>query len=796
MPKTVPPGSVVIPGIGEFVANAVPDPFDERDFEYRPRLQVLPAEMDQRDTSRRRVVLEQKGSSCTGHAVAAVINTVLAQSNGRRRIPRISPYMLYYLARRYDEFPGEEDEGSSLRGAFKGWFHHGVTREEDWTEDPLPDLDDPAFIALSRNCPLGAFYRVNPFRLDDVQSAISELSAIAVSGVIHQGWVTPTIVQRRNGKPLHVIHRAVDARTLGGHAFALVGYNEIGFLVQNSWGSSWGKDGYATLPYEDWLDSAYDAWVARPGVPSTPFASGRTRTAVATGGDFATAPGPDLRRLKAHVVNLGNNGKLSDRGRFVTTPQQVQGAFEHMERWHDFWIERGASTSRHIVIYTHGALVGEQAGLELAQRQLNWWLNNGVYPLTIVWQSGPGESLFSQLTDLVGGRLPFGGLGFDLVEQFDRLVEKVARSNLRWLWDEMKENARAASKPADGADANLPGGTLLVRHLADYVKRHGADKVEIHLVGHSAGSILLAELVQRLADQQVTAQTMALLAAAIRVDEFARDILPHIGADKTIDRFATFAMTDQRELDDVCGQGDIDVYHKSLLYLVSRALERRNPADGNGSSNGAFEVPILGMERFFDHALDGNGGETLSAALQRVQGQAFFAPSSLPSDGRSDAKSHGGFDDDRQTMTSVIMQMLDVMDPALVREFQPHAPLENAEHVPTSGTLTAVRSSAERALRSRAGTADVTPPPMAAGGPGEPAQSTVETHPPGESPLTETAAAPTEQPEAPSQEGLPLEVADAPKSGSPILDVLQASGYKVIDAPSGADGAKPAAPDQ
>jgi hypothetical protein len=70
---------------------------------------------------------------------------------------------------------------------------------------------------------------------------------------------------------------------------------------------------------------------------------------------------------------------------------------------------------------------------------------------------------------------------------------------------------------------------------------------------------------------------------------------------------------------------------------------------------------------------------------------------------------------------------------------------------------------------------------MAAEGPGEPAQPTVETHPPGERPLTETAAAPTEQPEAPSQEGLPLEVADAPKTGSPILDVLEASGYKVVE---------------
>ena len=53
-------------------------------------------------------------------------------------------------------------------------------------------------------------------------------------------------------------------------------------------GARLGHRGFATLPYEDWFDSAYDAWVARPGVPQTPFYSGRTRTAAATGGALAT----------------------------------------------------------------------------------------------------------------------------------------------------------------------------------------------------------------------------------------------------------------------------------------------------------------------------------------------------------------------------------------------------------------------------------------------------------------------------------------------------------------------------
>ena len=788
MPKTVPPGSVAIPGVGEFVANAVPDPFDARDFEYRPRLQPLPASIDWRDAPGRRTVLHQQGSSCTGHAVATIVNTVLARAAGRHRGPQVSPHMLYYLARRYDEFPGEEDEGSSLRGAFKGWFHHGVALDAHWTQDPTPDLDDPAFIAKCEAYPLGAFYRVNPFRLDDVQSAISELFAIAVSGVIHEGWITPAVVERQDGEQLHVIHRPVYAKTVGGHAFALVGYNEVGLLVQNSWGTTWGKGGYATLPYEDFLDSVYDAWVARPGVPNTPFATGRSRTALATGGEMVTAPGPDLRRLKAHVVNLGNNGRLSDHGRFVSTPQQVQGAFEHMARWHDFWLQHGLTTKRHVVLYVHGGLVGEQGGLETAQKHLNWWLNNGVYPLSFVWQSGSGETLFSQLADLVGRRLPAGGIGFDLVEQFDRLVEKFARANLRWLWDEMKENARAASKPGAGAD--MPGGTLTVQLLADYIGRNGAENVEVHLVGHSAGSIFLAELLQRLAEQRITIKTLALLAAAIRVDEFARDILPHLGPGKTVEAFSSFAMTNRREVDDVCGQSGVDVYHKSLLYLVSRALERRL-ANGEDERSSAFEVPILGMERFFDRPLNG-GVQTLRAAILAASGDAVFSPASTPSDARSDADEHGEFDDDRLTMTSVVMRIRGVTDPAAVREYQAHAALENADQVPIAG---ARPPAAPAAVPEPAPATSSTPrmradlPSFAVGAepgdaeePAKPAMQTVETSPPGERPLTETAPPQTQQPEAPNQPGLTLEVADAPRTGSPILDVLQSSGYSVVDA--------------
>ncbi|MGF2075447.1 C1 family peptidase, partial [Enterococcus casseliflavus] len=59
------------------------------------------------------------------------------------------------------------------------------------------------------------------------------------------------------------LHNAV----LGSHAFAIIGYDESGFLIQNSWGVQWGRRGFARISYDDWLVNGIDVWVAQLGVP-------------------------------------------------------------------------------------------------------------------------------------------------------------------------------------------------------------------------------------------------------------------------------------------------------------------------------------------------------------------------------------------------------------------------------------------------------------------------------------------------------------------------------------------------
>lgn len=739
MAKAATPGTIEIPGIGGFSANAVPDPFDARDLEYRPKLAVLPREVDSRRT---RHVYLQSGQSCTGHALAAVINHVLRATNARTRV---SPYMLYRLARRYDEFPGDADAGSSLRGAFKGWFHHGAAPEQAWPAldmSPEPDPDDLDNLNAWRERPLGAFYRVNPFRLDDVQSAITELSAIAVSSVIHDGWKAP-VRHTRGRSEMYVIAKTENAEVLGGHAYCIVGYNEVGFLVQNSWGTDWGDGGFATLPYDDWLDSAYDAWVARPGVPQTPFYAGRSRTVPGTGGELATGPGPDLRRLALHVVNTGNDGALSSSGKFVSTPAQLDRIVGHMDAWHRYFLAKQRIDRRHVLLWAHGGGVAETSGLAIAERHLNWWLNLGVFPVTFVWETGVLETLSSAVEDLVRDVIPFGGIGFDLVEQLDRLVEGECRKRLRWAWAEIKENAGRASDVAP--DGTRGGAALLVDRLVTYADLHGRDNVRIHLAGHSAGSIYQAAMLERLSQAGLAVDTLTWLAPAITVDRFRQRVLPHLGVGATVQRFTCVNLRDNLELDDSVGP----IYHKSAVYLVARGFE-----DALGPA--VSEVPLLGLTKYWDATAP--GATTLAEEVRARGGQLVVARSAAPPDARSDASHHTDFDEDAPTMTSVAMRVLGAKDHPERYAYRPYADLLDPGGVPWSPALGAVAVAAA--------------PPVGPGRAAPVPMGTAREEPAGAVAAEPAAAGPAAEPTATAGPEPPE------RSASPTIEILAADGWR------------------
>ncbi|MGA7205112.1 MAG: hypothetical protein WBX27_10830 [Specibacter sp.] len=225
----------------------------------------------------------------------------------------------------------------------------------------------------------------------------------------------------------------------------------------------------------------------------------------------------------------------------------------------------------------------------------------------------------------------------------------------------MKQNAAAASDPLPGkttwppdADsvasmAAMPAASLLVDRLRQYAAELGEGGLEIHLAGHSAGSIFTANLLVRLAAAGVPVTSMTWLAPAIRVDDFAQLVLPPLRGGR-LARFASFGLEDKGELDDVVGTGPLTIYHKSLLYLVSRGLETVKPG-------GEADVPLVGMQRYASTPM---GAQSLAAMLSGLRAEFVWAPSAAPVTSRTSATSHGGFNDDAASMTSIMLRVLDV----------------------------------------------------------------------------------------------------------------------------------------
>ncbi|WP_107852594.1 C1 family peptidase [Oceanimonas marisflavi] len=140
------------------VLNARKDPPDIRDRIYEPALLSLKPGIDMR--GRVPKILDQgTEGACTGFALAAVINLLNVEKDNAAF--RASARMLYEMARMHDEWPGEDYDGSSCRGAIRGWKNIGVCSETLW---PF-ETDNPGEITIARatdarSNALGAYYRL------------------------------------------------------------------------------------------------------------------------------------------------------------------------------------------------------------------------------------------------------------------------------------------------------------------------------------------------------------------------------------------------------------------------------------------------------------------------------------------------------------------------------------------------------------------------------------------------------------------------------------------------------------
>ncbi|WP_144289786.1 C1 family peptidase [Ideonella sp. A 288] len=701
--KPAAPSAVKESSFANGLFDARPDRLDFRDLHYAAPLRSLSPQHPPPDQFARFVpgyvqaglVLDQGNEgACTGFGLAAVINYLMWLRQGGvskgEGSGRVSPRMLYELARRYDEWPGDAYEGSSCRGALKGWHKHGVCLEDLWPHRqrrvaPLEGWDRDAATR-----PLGVYYRINRRSVTDLQAAICQIGAVYVSAKVHDGWDRVETLERapssHGADQLPAVPPPQKPQSTGGHAFALVGYNERGFIVQNSWGDRWGACGFAVLPYDDWVRHGTDAWAVALGVAQVhrlssdriaalrwPAPSGRSLgsfdDAVGNPANPPDDPWPIDREFEVaayqpwstakayeHTLVTGNEGRLivtdvlagidSDPGAFVDQQVAVRPlAFLQ------------AQPVARLVIYAHGGLNSQDESIDRIRVLAPYFEANGIYPLFLTWRTGPMETLLHILQDKVAERFGIAGDGtqargmFDGIgEARDRSVEALARKVAKGLWTEMRENARLGAHPGRG-------WTLLARSLGRLQASLGAKPLELHLVGHSAGSLVLGHLLTRLAaEPRLPVASCALFAAACSVRFALRHYLDQDAAVLDPGHLHLHHLQDREEKDDdLLRLGPVTLYGKSLLYLVSRALDDER------------KMPLLGMARALDpqYNTSDQWADTEVATVHEWQqraGNVHLHPVPIPSvrvnrKGRTVPAAHGAFDNDVDVIGQTIARI-------------------------------------------------------------------------------------------------------------------------------------------
>lgn len=619
----------------KFIKNVVPDRVDLRDRLYQPAVTTAPKpRLNALESFKLRLAILNQGNTntCTGFALATVVNFLLHRA-GRASEAPVSPFMVYSMARRYDEFPGStEDTGSSLRGAMKGWYKHGVCAEGLWSRAKMPPpakSPEKDWWQDAAGRPLGAYYRVEPRSATDMHAALNDIGILYASAVCHSGWEEGSKLTARQRKGW-VIPFQKPQPDDGGHAFAIVGYNEHGFLVQNSWGADWGDNGFATLTYEDWADNAMDCWVAQLGVVTEQHIEVAKSLSIRTGVKdgvvtvhLASNPQLRVREISPFIVDMENNGLLSESGEFRTNEGDLRALVTtHLNEARKRW--KTESRPMDVAIYAHGGLTDEETAANTAARWIPALYEGQIFPIFLMWETDLWSTIKNRLEDLITGQpRPAGGFRDELSKWWNKRLEQTLAEPGSVIWGEMKQNAKAIS-------ANKESGVRKLYDICRSLKAFDPTRARFHLIGHSAGAIVHSFITDALVRQGWSFKTINFMAPAVTVETFNRFVLPHLGSGK-VGRYNQFHLTDQMEqMDPTCRS--VLGYGRSLLYLVSESFEH------------GVRTPILGMEKYFRD----------SRQIQRVIGRVSYwaAPTA-----ETASNTHGGFDDDEKTMKTIIKQI-------------------------------------------------------------------------------------------------------------------------------------------
>jgi C1A family cysteine protease len=228
-------------------------------FTLRHLAQQLPSKIDLHTTCPPVYDQGQLGS-CTANALAAAVDF----ERKRQKLQFLTPSRLFvYYNERAIEGTTGSDSGAMLRDGIKAVASQGVCPETMWPYNVDKFTDKPAApcytAALSHKAV--QYLRV-PQDVTSLKGCLASGFPFVFGFTVYDSFEGDDVA--KTGK---VPMPSINEQVLGGHAVMAVGYSDASqrFLVRNSWGPSWGINGYFTLPYAYATDQnlADDFWTIR-----------------------------------------------------------------------------------------------------------------------------------------------------------------------------------------------------------------------------------------------------------------------------------------------------------------------------------------------------------------------------------------------------------------------------------------------------------------------------------------------------------------------------------------------------
>lgn len=225
----------------------IPDLPDHRDHLYSAsieHLQALPPSADLRPLCP--LVYDQgQLGSCTAQAIAAAIEF----DQMKQKILSFMPSRLYiYYNERDMEGTIDSDSGAQIRDGIKSVVNLGVCPENEWPYDILQfTVTPPAQCYQDALRDRALVYQRVSRNLDQMKGCLASGFPIIFGFTVYQSFESAEVAST-GIVPMPTRGESV----LGGHAVVCCGYDtgKSVFYVRNSWGSTWGQQGYCEMPFE------------------------------------------------------------------------------------------------------------------------------------------------------------------------------------------------------------------------------------------------------------------------------------------------------------------------------------------------------------------------------------------------------------------------------------------------------------------------------------------------------------------------------------------------------------------